>query len=57
MNQHNDAVGEAAVDMVVGQIHRNESGIPDFPRATLIGASWVEGESVREQPARPVKRG
>jgi len=47
MNQHNDAVGEAAVDMVVGQIHRNESGIPDFPRATLIGASWVEGGSVR----------
>ena len=39
MNQHNDAVGEAAVDMVVGQIHRNESGIPAFPRATLIGAS------------------
>ena len=48
MNQHNDAVGEAAVDMVVGQIHRNETGIPDFPRATLIGASWVEGSSVRE---------
>jgi LacI family transcriptional regulator len=49
MNQHNDAVGEAAVDMVVGQIHRNETGIPAFPRATLIGASWVEGQSVRVQ--------
>lgn len=48
MNQHNDAVGEAAVDMVVGQIHRNETGIPAFPRATLIGASWVEGQSVRK---------
>lgn len=47
INQHNDAVGEAAVDMVVGQIHRNESGIPAFPRATLIGASWVDGSSVR----------
>ena len=49
MNQHNDAVGEAAVDMVVGQIHRNESGIPAFPRATLIGASWIDGQSVRPQ--------
>ncbi|HQY04773.1 MAG TPA: LacI family DNA-binding transcriptional regulator [Lacunisphaera sp.] len=48
MNQHNDAVGEAAVDMVVGQIHRNESGIPAFPRATLIGTSWVDGSSVRK---------
>ncbi len=55
MNQHNDAVGEAAVDMVVGQIHRNESGIPDFPRATLVGASWVDGSSVRAQTARPAK--
>ena len=52
MNQHNDTVGEAAVDMVVGQIHRNETGIPAFPRATLIGASWVDGESVRERSGR-----
>ncbi len=57
MNQHNDMVGEAAVDMVVGQIHRNETGIPDFPRATLIGASWVDGESVRPQVARKLGRG
>jgi LacI family transcriptional regulator len=51
MNQHNDVVGEAAVDMVVGQIHRNESGIPEFPRATMIGATWVDGQSVRRQSA------
>ncbi len=49
MNQHNDAVGEAAVDMVVGQLHRNECGVPAFPRATLIGASWVDGSSVKAQ--------
>jgi len=55
MNQHNDAVGEAAVDMVVGQIHRNESGIPAFPRATLIGASWVDGSSVRSPAAGRAK--
>jgi LacI family transcriptional regulator len=53
MNQHNDAVGEAAVDMIVGQIHRNEAGIPEFPRATLIGASWVDGTSVRRKQANP----
>jgi LacI family transcriptional regulator len=55
MNQHNDAVGEAAVDMVVGQIHRNVSGIPAFPRATLIGASWVDGSSVRRQTAAKLR--
>lgn len=48
MNQHNDITGEAAVDMVVSQIHHNETGIQEFPRATLIGATWMDGPSVRE---------
>ena len=46
MHQHNDVAGEAAVDMVISQIHNNESGIPDFPRATLIGATWKHGKTV-----------
>lgn len=46
MNQHNDVVGEAAVDMVVGMIHHHEIGIPEFPRATLIGSNWVDGKTV-----------
>jgi LacI family transcriptional regulator len=47
MNQHNDVVGEAAVEMVIGMIHNNELGIPDFPRATLVGSTWVNGKTVR----------
>jgi LacI family transcriptional regulator len=50
MNQHNDIVGEAAVEMVIGMIHGSETGVPLFPRATLIGSTWVDGETVR-QPA------
>lgn len=56
MNQHNFVTGQAAVDMVVSQIHNNEVGVQEFPRATLIGATWVDGTSVREQcgeAARP----
>ena len=49
MNQHNFVTGEAAVDMIVSQIHNNETGVQEFPRATLIGATWVDGGSVREQ--------
>lgn len=45
MHQHNFATGEAAVDMVVSQIHNNESGVHEFPRATLIGATWMAGAS------------
>lgn len=63
MNQHNDIVGEAAVEMLVGMIHNGERGVPASPRATLIGSTWVDGETVRagmgarveatEQPALP----
>jgi len=54
MHQHNLVAGEAAVDMVVSQIHNNEAGVREFPRATLIGATWVEGKTVRAvvQPGR-----
>jgi LacI family transcriptional regulator len=47
MNQHNDLVGEAAVEMLINLIHNNDPGIPRFPRATLIGNTWVEGKTAR----------
>ena len=53
MNQHNLVTGEAAVDMIVSQIHNNETGVQEYPRATLIGASWVDGKSVRQQVSPP----
>lgn len=49
MNQHNDITGEAAIDMVISMIHNNEAGIPEYPRATLIGGSWVDGQTVTKQ--------
>ena len=45
MNQHNDHIGSAAIDMVIGMIHHNQAGIPTFPQATLIGSTWVDGET------------
>jgi LacI family transcriptional regulator len=58
MNQHNHVAGEAAVDMVVSQIHHRETGVQEFPRATLIGATWMPGASVRKSssPAAGVRR-
>jgi DNA-binding LacI/PurR family transcriptional regulator len=47
MDQHNDVTGEASVDMIIGMIHNDEKGIPLFPRATLIGSTWVDGSTVR----------
>ena len=47
MNQHNDLVGEAAVDMVITLLMNNETGVLDNPRATLIKGTWTEGRTVR----------
>jgi len=58
MNQHNDVCGEAAVDLLVSMIHSGETGPPPFPRATLIGPTWVDGKTapgkagIRPDPAR-----
>jgi DNA-binding LacI/PurR family transcriptional regulator len=49
MHQHNDVVGEAAIEMLDGLLHRGESGEPAFPRATLIGPTWVDGATVRKR--------
>ena len=47
MNQHNDICGEAAVDMLINMIYNGEKGFPEYPRATLIGSSWIDGETIR----------
>lgn len=41
------AQGAAAVDIVVGQIHRFERGAPNRPTLTLIEGNWIEGPTVR----------
>jgi len=51
MDQHNDICGEAAVDMVINLIYNGEKGFPEFPRATLIGSTWVNGKSVKQDPS------
>ena len=45
--QNQEGVGAAAVDLILGQIHRNDFGIPALPKKTLIPASWVDGKTAR----------
>jgi LacI family transcriptional regulator len=64
MEQHNDLTGGAAIDMLVSLLHNEELGLPIFPRATLIGASWSDGNTTRTagnppatSPASTARRG
>ncbi len=50
MNQNNDIVGAFAIDLVVGQLHRNETGIPDRPTCMMTEGQWIAGTTLRSQP-------
>ena len=47
IDQHEDRIGAALVDLVVGQINRGEFGLPPFRKQVLIQGTWVEGKTVR----------
>ena len=46
IDEHPELVGAAAVDVVVGMIHRNEFGVPENARHILIQGNWHEGRSL-----------
>jgi len=62
VDQNSELVGSAAMDLLMGQLYRNERGIPDNPKVVLVEGALREGETVQRQDpgtlARsPVKAG
>ena len=49
MQQNSELIGRSAMDMVIGQLHRNESGVPPFQKCMLINSTWVPGPTVQPQ--------
>ena len=47
MQQNNELIGRSAIDMVIGQIHRNESGVPPIQKSMLINSTWSPAVTVR----------
>lgn len=47
IEQQHEAIGAAAVDLVLGQFHRNDYGIPSLPKTVSVNGIWSEAESVR----------
>jgi LacI family transcriptional regulator len=63
IDQQPQIIGRAAVDMVVGQVHRNERGLPAHPTVLEVLPAWADGPTVaprlaataRLDPQRTVK--
>ncbi|PXA04369.1 hypothetical protein DDZ13_07505 [Coraliomargarita sinensis] len=47
MRQNNRVVGSAGVDLVVGQLQKNEYGSQQFPKVVQIESVWIDGGSVK----------
>ena len=56
VNENNFLIGQKAVDILVGMIHRDEHGVPETPIRTLVEGVWVPGKTLRPQsiPAEAV---
>lgn len=52
LDQKPEKVGSAAIDLIVGQIQRNETGLPPDPRVVMVEGGWVNGPSVRAAPEK-----
>ncbi len=48
MQQNSELIGRSAIDMVIGQIHRNESGMPPIQKSMLIESTWSVGATIGE---------
>lgn len=40
-------LGARAIELLIAQLQRNETGIPEWPSTTTIPARWVEGPTLR----------
>lgn len=47
LDQKPAMVGAAAIDLVVGMIQRNETGLPPDPKVVMVEGTWIEGPSIR----------
>ena len=42
-----DLAAAMSGDMVGEKLHHHEAGVPKYPRATMIGCSWIDGSTVK----------
>jgi DNA-binding LacI/PurR family transcriptional regulator len=51
-DQNNTQLGYVAIDMLIGQLYRNEFAPPQFQKCMFINSTWRNGQSLRTPPGR-----
>lgn len=52
LDQQPALIGARSAEIVIGQLHRNEFGLPASPTLTCVPARWVDGPTLRTRPRR-----
>ncbi len=52
IDQQHEAIGAAAVDLILGQFHRNDYGAPGLQKTVHVNGRWTNGSTVRTAGAR-----
>lgn len=52
-----EALGAAATDLLIGQLHAHEYGIPRREKIVAVRGRWIPGESLRSAVASPADTG
>lgn len=48
INQNGRIVGASAIDLIDGQLRRNERGLSSTPKTVLIQGRWISGPTIRD---------
>jgi LacI family transcriptional regulator len=56
IRENHELIGAAAVDLLIGQLSRNEIGVPRQPRKVLIPGEWHDGGTLRAQSSLATER-
>lgn len=46
IDQRPEAIGAAAIDLVIAQLRRGERGVPDIPVTSMVEGVWINGPSL-----------
>lgn len=52
LDQQPRLLGARSAELLIAQLQRNETGIPEWPSTTIISARWVDGPTLRPAPAK-----
>ena len=55
IDENDTQIGKAAVDLLVGMLHRGERGIPRVPIRTLLDSNWFPGKTLCPQKSSTPK--